>query len=103
MTQQGGSRLTDRYNGHLSGPIAPKTADPKRRNSGSKIRGQSLTCARGELNRETTTRDPAQATVLSAKAMFRCLRLPPVSSGPCTPGVHQPVFSWAIRDGELQA
>ena len=53
----------------------------------------TVTCARGELNRKTTTLDHARTTVLSVKLGSRCLRLPPVTPGACTPGVHQPVFS----------
>ncbi|GGD10184.1 hypothetical protein GCM10007231_06270 [Nocardioides daphniae] len=52
--------------------------------------GAFFTCARGELNRETTTLDHARTAVLSVKPASRCLRFPPVPSGPCTPGVHQP-------------
>ena len=47
-------------------------------------------CARGELNRRTFTLDQAQTAALSVNPVSRCLRLTPVSSGVCTPGVHQP-------------
>ena len=47
-------------------------------------------CARGELNRKTTPVNHARTAALSVKPASRCLRFPPVASGPCTPGVHQP-------------
>ena len=59
---------------------------------GPKTRGQPLTCARGELNRRTTTLDHARTAVLSVKPRSRCLRFAPVTSGACAPGVHQPAF-----------
>lgn len=58
-----------------------------------RTRGQPLTCARGQLNRRIPTLDQAQTAALGVKPTYRCLRLTPVSSGACTPGVHQPVFS----------
>jgi len=61
-----------------------KAPDPK-------TRGLSRdACARGELNRRSTTLDRASTPVLSVKRLSRCLRLTPVPSGLCTPGVHQP-------------
>lgn len=72
---------------HISGhePFAgtPPTTKPQ-------VKDLGLLCARGELNRRNTMCNHARTTVLSVKPVFRYLRLAPVTSGLCTPGVHQP-------------
>lgn len=47
----------------------------------------------GELNRRKTTLVHARTAGLSVKPASGVLRLTPVSSGACTPGVHQLVMS----------
>ena len=47
------------------------------------------------MNRRTTPLDHAGTAFLSVKPASRCLRLPPVTPGACTPGVHQPMCSCA--------
>lgn len=71
MTAQ---RVTDKHNATGQRPVA-------------------VVVREGELNRRTTPHDQAALAVLSVKPVSRCLRLAPVLSGPCTPGVRQPVFS----------
>ena len=66
--------------------------------SGFRKRGDHVSqlprwCARGELNRRSTTLSQTRTAVLSVKPGSRCLRFSPVSSQACTPGVHQPMFS----------
>ena len=60
---------------------------------GSDDPGPCHTCARGELNRRTTTLNHARTARLSVKPASRYLRFAPVTSGLCTLGVHQPVFN----------
>lgn len=66
----------------------PKWTKPRIKNP-----GPVTTCARGELNRKNITLNQPETALVSVKPVSRYLRLPPVTSGACTPRVHQPVFS----------